>query len=100
MPRETNPCSKQVTPEHAYEVWQSFDGWFTTYVLKKYKSPSNEAKDPYARWYVCTTTPHNTRGEYGDTYAAEVKRTSTKVSHNPLLHTDILTTGEHHVPER
>ncbi len=84
-----NPCAKIVTPENAYEVWQSFDGWFTTYVLKKYKNPEAEEKDSYARWYVCTTTPNNKSGEYGDTYATTVKSSSNKLSVNPLTGKDI-----------
>jgi hypothetical protein len=79
-----NPCGKQVTPEMAYEVWQSPNGDFTTFVLKKYKSPENEAKDPFATWYVATQSP-GTFGsfDFGDSYAQEVKRNMILVD-NPL----------------
>src|SRR5205807_1248652 len=79
-----NPCAKRVTPEMAYEVWQSLNGDFTTFVLKKNKLPEQEAKDPYAIWYVATQSP-GTFGsyDYGDSYTAEVKRNMILID-NPL----------------
>ena len=68
-----NPCSKTVKPEEAYEVWQSFDGSWTWYVLKKYQSPEKEAKNPYARWYCMVQSPAMPNGGYGDAYVAAVK---------------------------
>lgn len=53
-PRKGNACGKRVTPENAYEVWQSFDGQFTYFVLRKYQSPEKEKANLYARWYVMT----------------------------------------------
>jgi len=88
-----NPCNKIVTPETAYEVWQSHDGQYTTFVLKKYKNPEAEEKDPFARWYVCTKSAQTPHGEYGDTYAAEVKRTSHRIE-NPLAQKDVPTTEQ------
>ncbi len=80
-----NLCGKIVTPENAYEVWQSNDGRYTTFVLKKYKNPEAEEKDPYARWYVCTkSSVTSQRGEYGDTYATEAKRNAHRIA-NPLV---------------
>ena len=79
-----NPCGRQVTPEFAYEVYQSSNGDFITFVLKKYKSPENEAKDPYAVWYVATQSP-GTFGsfDFGDSYATEVKKNMVLID-NPL----------------
>jgi len=57
--------------------------------LRKYKSPEAEAKDPVARWYVCTTTPNNKNGEYGDAYVTHVKASAKKLSVNPLTGKDI-----------
>ena len=68
-----NPCAKTVTPEQAYEVWQSFDGSWTYSVLKKYQSLEKEAQNPYARWYCLTKSPVVPNGEYGDAYVATVK---------------------------
>jgi hypothetical protein len=81
-----NPCSKRVTPETAYEVWQSYDGSFTYFVLKKYQSPENEAKNLYASWYCCVKSPVVPNGEYGDVYVSTVKRGTRKVD-NPLHRT-------------
>ena len=60
-----NPCSKRVTPETAYEVWQSSDGTWTYFVLKKYQTPDKEAKNSYARWYCLVKSPIVPQGEYG-----------------------------------
>jgi hypothetical protein len=68
-----NPCAKTVKPEAAYEVWQSFDGSWTYFVLKKYQSPEKEAINPYARWYCLVQSPITPKGEYGDVYVATVK---------------------------
>jgi hypothetical protein len=80
-----NPCSKRVTPETAYEVWQSYNGTFTYFVLKKYQSPEQEAKNPYARWYCMVLSPATTaRGDIGDAYVATVKDGTSQVINNPL----------------
>ena len=63
-----NLCAKTVSKENAYEVWQSFDGSWTWYCLKKYQSPDNEAKNPYARWFCLVVTPIVPEGELGDAY--------------------------------
>jgi hypothetical protein len=78
-----NPCGRQVTVHNAYEVWQTDDGQFTTFVLKKYQTPEREAQNPWAKWFVATT---NLNGglDYGDSYAAEVKRDAHKLDTNPL----------------
>ena len=67
----TNPCAKKVTPETAYEVWQSYDGTWTYFVLKKYQPPEKEAHNSYARWYCLVKTPINPNGEYGDVYVSD-----------------------------
>lgn len=63
-----NLCAKTVKRENAYEVWQSFDGSWTWYCLKKYQSPEQEAKNPYARWFCDVVTPICPDGEMGDVY--------------------------------
>ena len=78
-----NPCAKTVKPDEAYEVWQSFDGSWTYYVLKKYQSPEKEAQNPYARWYCKVTSPITPKGEYGDVYVATVKQGTRQID-NPL----------------
>ncbi len=83
MARVANPCGRRVTPETAYEVWQSFDGCWTYFVLKKYQSPEKEASNDYARWYCMVQSPATPRGEYGDCYVSTVKRGTRQVD-NPL----------------
>src|SRR6266702_6819015 len=82
-----NLCAKKVIPEEAYEVWQSFDGMWTYFVLKKYQSPEQEAKNPYARWFCMVKSPSTTeRGDWGDVYVSTVKR-GTRQVYNPLHRT-------------
>lgn len=78
-----NPCTKRVEPEQAYEVWQSYDESWTYYVLKKYQSPEQEAKNPYARWHCMVQSPATPKGEYGDVYVSSVKSGTHQVD-NPL----------------
>ncbi len=79
-----NPCSKRVEPEEAYEVWKSFNGTWTYFVLKKYQSPEQEAKNSYARWFCMVKSPGTTeRGDWGDVYVSTVKRGTRQVD-NPL----------------
>ena len=68
-----NLCGKTVTRENAYEVWQSPDGSWTWYVLKKYQNPEKEAENPYARWFCEVVTPMCPWGELGDVYVSSVK---------------------------
>src|SRR5437868_3579664 len=81
-----NPCAKTVTLENAYEVWQSSDGTWTYFVLKKYQSPEKEANNAYARWYCLGKSPITPKGEYGDVYVSTVKRGTHQVD-NPLHRT-------------
>ena len=90
-----NPCSKRVTPETAYEVWQTYDGQFTYWVLKKYQTPEKEAKNPYARWYCKVQSPITPKGEFGDAYISSITNGAHKID-NPLVQTstDNQTTGK------
>lgn len=68
-----NPCAKRRKPGNPHEVWISADGW-TYQVLKKYKGPESEAKDPYARWHCATQSPFTYGSwEIGDAYAKDIK---------------------------
>jgi hypothetical protein len=73
-----NECGKMRTVNTPYEVWTG-NGW-TWRVLKKYKSPDAEAKDPYARWMCHVTSPFCPDGEMGDVYVNEIKSQAVKVS--------------------
>ena len=70
-----NKFAKTRTLDTPYAIYKSADGWEWR-VLKTYKMPKSESKDPYARWFVAATSPHMHDGsfEYGDTYAAEIKQ--------------------------
>ncbi len=76
-----NPCAKQVDALHAYEVWQSFDGSWTYYVLRKYSAKEST----FSRWYCAVSSPA-TMGklEYGDVYSGEVKTDTVQLELNPL----------------
>lgn len=64
-----NMCAKTVTRDNAYEVWQSSDGSWTWYVLKKWQADDSK---PYARWFCDVVTPMCPNGEMGDVYASDV----------------------------
>ncbi len=76
---EKNPCAKTVKKENAYEVWQTADGTWTWYVLKKYQSPDREENNPYARWFCFVTSPYVPDGEYGDTYISDIKEIAKRI---------------------
>jgi hypothetical protein len=84
MPK--NPCAKRVTPETAYEVWQSYDGRWTYFVLKKYQSPEKEATNPFAKWLVFVKSPAYPTGWQEDGYVSTIKRGTRRVD-NPLHRT-------------
>ena len=72
-----NTQGKTVTRDRAYEVWRA--GNWTWYVLKKYQSPENEAKNPYARWFCDVVTPICPDGEMGDVYVREIKSSAVRI---------------------
>ena len=75
-----NTQGKTVTRENAYEVWQTRDGSWTWYVLKKYQGPEAEAANEYARWFCLVTSPFvGESGELGDTYVSDVKANAVRI---------------------
>jgi hypothetical protein len=70
MPKRTNPCAKTVDRAHAYEVWRSFNGTWTWYVLKKWQIDDDK---PHARWFCFVTSPFVPEGELGDVFVSEIK---------------------------
>jgi hypothetical protein len=71
-----NLCAKTVKRNAAYEVWQTTDGSWTWYVLKKYQADDDK---PYARWFCEVVTPYTPEGELGDVYVSEVKKNAQRV---------------------
>ena len=78
MPREKNECAVMRKPDNPYEVWVSADGSWEWHVLKKYQSPTNEAKNQYARWLCLVKTPYVPDGEMGDVYISDIKENAVK----------------------
>ena len=69
----TNPFRNTRKENEPYAIYSKSQGWVWK-VLKTYKKPENEKKDPYAIWFVSATSPlmHNGSYEYGDTYAKDI----------------------------
>ena len=65
-----NLQAKTVDRAHAYEVWQTPDGSWTWYVLKKWQADDNKQ---YARWFCEVVSPIVPQGEMGDVYVSEIK---------------------------
>lgn len=75
-----NACGKMRTKGTAYEVWQSHDGAWTWYVLKKYQAPEKEAANRYARWFCLVVTPMTgSDGDMGDVYVSEIKANGRRI---------------------
>lgn len=75
-----NACGKTRKVNDPYEIWiNEINGWEWR-VLKKYKNPEAEAKDPYARWFCAVKSPA-THGSYdlGDVYVSEIRAQARKV---------------------
>lgn len=74
-----NEQGKTVKKENAYEVWQSPDGSWTWYVLKKYQAPDKEKSNEFARWFCLVVSPFVPEGEYGDTYIKDIVSNATRI---------------------
>ena len=78
-----NKCGKTRDLDKPYETWTSFDGTWIWRVLKKYQTPENEDKNPFARWFVAVKSPHTYgKWEMGDTYVSEIKDAGYCVVHS------------------
>jgi len=65
LPKQKNLCAKTRPENNAYEVWQTPDGSWTWYVLKKWQADDSQ---PYARFFCRVITPIVPEGELGDVY--------------------------------
>ncbi len=70
-----NLCNKTRPIDKPYERWVNSNGWVWL-VLKKYQTPEKEAANPYARWFTFVTSPFCPEGEYGDTYAQDIRNSA------------------------
>lgn len=72
-----NECGKMRPQNNPYEIWQSFDGTWTWYVLKKWQV--NDDK-PYARWFCNVVTPICPYGEMGDCYVKDIQAQARRIA--------------------
>ena len=90
MARAKNYCGKMRKQDNPYETWTLTDYrgvavWIWK-VLKKYQTPENEAKNPYARWLVSSQSEGTFGGwEMGDTYVRDVKESSSYLPRSKLV---------------
>jgi hypothetical protein len=80
MPRTTFGKTRKANQPYAVYA-DPRTGW-TWKVLKTYKHSDAERKDPYARWYMATSSPWVT-DELGDGYAAEVTQNGILIDAEP-----------------
>ena len=79
------PCGKTRKIDEPYEIWTAMvrlgdeqPTEFTWRVLKKYQTPENEAKNPYARWFCAVSSVYTAGGyDYGDVYIKDITRWAT-----------------------
>ena len=79
MPRTS--FGKTRPQEKPYAIYKNTSGWEWR-VLKTYKHSDAERKDPYARWFLATSSPWVT-DELGDGYASEVIQNGVLVDAEP-----------------
>ena len=69
-----NPFRKTASVDAPYATFTGH-GDFEWRILRTYKVPASEAKDPYARWFVAARSPATFgEWEFGDTYKQEILR--------------------------
>ena len=77
-----NPFGKSRKIDNPYAIYAAGD--IEWRILKTYKMPKSEAKDPYARWMVAARSGATFGGfDMGDTYASEVKSYGRLVAATP-----------------
>jgi hypothetical protein len=70
-----NKLSKTRPVDEPYAIFESNGGGIKWHILKTYKTPASEKKDPFARWFVAAySDATGTRGDMGDDYAVNVRR--------------------------
>ena len=82
-----NECGKTRDINNPYETWEcKMDFGYGDIldieyrVLKKYKSPEGEAKDPFARWFTAAKSEATFGSwEYGDTYVRDIVSSGRRV---------------------
>ena len=78
-----NECGKMRKIDNPYEIWVA--GAWEWRVLKKYKAPDSEARDPYARWHCAVSSPFTSPShELGDVYVREITTAARKLGDQEL----------------
>lgn len=86
-----NACGKTRKIENPYEIWVTedhplFGGRCEYRVLKKYQTPEQEAKNPFARWFVgCASTCTYGTFELGDCYISEICQAGARRTYNEAV---------------
>jgi hypothetical protein len=89
-----NLANKTRDVEKPYEIWVNERAGWEWRVLRKYKTPENEAKDTYAAWFCAVRSPHTYGSwEYGDTYVYDVVTNATLKFRDPVLADDPVASG-------
>jgi len=77
-----NPFAKTRKIDNPHAIYTAGD--IEWRILKTYKLPKSEAKDPYARWFVAARSGATFGGfDMGDTYATEIKSYGRLVAATP-----------------
>jgi hypothetical protein len=77
-----NPFAKTRKSDDPYAIYVAGD--IEWRIIKTYKMPASEAKDPYARWMVAARSGATFGGfDMGDTYASEIKSYGRLVAATP-----------------
>lgn len=75
-----NLCGKMIPIKEldkAYEVWESEDGTWKWYCLKKNQGDDEK---PYASWFCAVSSPFTHGGyDYGDTYVSDIKSNAKRI---------------------
>ena len=67
-----NKLAKSRPIDTPYAIFEG--NGFTWHILKTYKTPASEKKDPYARWFTAAKSAMSyDEFEYGDAYALDIK---------------------------
>jgi hypothetical protein len=70
-----NKLSKTRPADEPYAIFESNGGGIKWHILKTYKTPASEKKDPFARWFVAAySDATGSRGDMGDDYAVNIRR--------------------------
>ena len=69
-----NKLAKTRPVDEPYAIFESNGGGIKWHILKTYKTPASEKKDPFARWFTAAKSAMSyDEFEYGDAYTLDIK---------------------------